>query len=152
MKGTTKAVVAAAVGVVTLMGAVGAYAGVFEHGGNDRRAARFITYKVDSALDEIKATDTQRQQVNQVKDQLLEEGKALKADMKAAHQELMGQWVSPKPDAVRVHQLIDQRADAFRAFAHKVADGVLKVQGLLTVEQRQVLKTEMERHHQCGEE
>jgi protein CpxP len=42
-----------------------------------------------------------------------------------------------------VHALVDARMDAFRAFAHKVADAALEAHRILTPEQRQQVTTEV---------
>src|SRR5579871_5517238 len=107
----TMTIAATAVAGLTLLGAAGAYAGMFERSGGEKRAYRFISMKLDNALDDVKATDAQRTQVNAVKDDLFEQGKALKVGMEGTRGELKTQWLSQTPDRTRVHQIVDQRID-----------------------------------------
>jgi len=147
MKKTTFAVLGGAVGAVTLLTAMAAYAGAFEHGG-EKKAYRFISMRIDNALDDVKATDAQRTQVNAIKDDLFEQGKGLKAGMESSRDELKAQWNAPKADPVKVHQIVDERMDALRAFAHKAADGVIKLHDLFTPEQRNQLAKMHEQMHE----
>jgi protein CpxP len=126
-----------------LTGAVAAYAGAVESPGG-KKAYRFISMKVDNALDDVKATDAQRQQVHQVKDDLLEQALTLKTSMESSREELKTQWLSQNPDRARVHQIVDQRMDVVRDFAHKLADGLLKIHDVLNADQRLQLSKQHE--------
>ncbi|MCI0569191.1 MAG: Spy/CpxP family protein refolding chaperone [Myxococcaceae bacterium] len=108
-------------------------------GGEERhpeRVYQMITWKVDDWLDGLGATDAQRGTVNAVKDDLFREGMKLRDDQKATREAFLAQWSSADPDAARLHGLVDERVDAFRAFAHKAVDGLLRVHAALTPEQR----------------
>jgi periplasmic protein CpxP/Spy len=134
-----------AVAALTALGALAAQAGVFEQG-HEKKAYRFISMRVDNMLDDIQANDSQRQQIHQLKDDLFNEGKALKGNMEGARDELKTQWAAPKADSTRVHQIVDQQLDTARAFAHKMADAALKLHDLLSPEQRaQLAKMHEER-------
>ena len=115
----------------------------------EKHVMRFLSAHVDNMLDDVNATDAQRTQVQQLKQQLFEEGKALHGGMEAAHEELRTQWKAAQPDKARVDQLVDERIDALRGFAHKVTDAALKLHGILTPEQREKLSAmhEEHRHH-----
>jgi periplasmic protein CpxP/Spy len=141
--------VGGAVAAVTLLGAgaVGAAAAVFEHGGppgDAKKAYRFISMKVENMLDDVSATEPQRQQVHDIKDELFEEGKALKLGMEGSRTELRAQWLAPQMDRARVNQLVDERIDALRAFAHKAADGLVRAHDIFTADQRQQLAKQHE--------
>jgi Spy/CpxP family protein refolding chaperone len=118
-------------------------------GGGDRleRLDKMVSWKLDDALDDLDATDAQRKQVEQIKVQLLAEAPKLMADHKKARQELIGEWGSTNPSAERVHAVVDQRMDAFRAVAHKVADAMLQVHALLTPQQRQEINERIAKRH-----
>lgn len=114
------------------------------HGGQDSsRAERFINWKVDDHLDELNATEAQRKRVHELKDGLIADGKKLHEEQRNVRGELVAQWDSATPDANRVHALVDERVDAFRGFAHKVADAVLEVHALFTPEQRKQVSDEL---------
>lgn len=124
------------------------------HGGSaeerSSRAYQFLTWKTDDALKELDATDAQKKEVNAIKDRLFEDGKELFVRNREVKTELFAQWEAAQPDATKVHQLVDERFDALRAFAHKVADGALELHRILTPEQRKEVtdhaKERMERH------
>ena len=150
----TKIAVAAVAGALGLglLGAAGAYAGMngmFERN-HEKKMARFINMRVENMLDDIQANDAQRLQVNQVKDDLFEQGKALHAGMQGAHLEIRKQWLSDRPDANRVNQLVDERIDAVRGFAHKAVDAALKLHDVLTPQQREKLAQMHEEHEAHG--
>jgi Spy/CpxP family protein refolding chaperone len=107
------------------------------------RVKQMISWKVDDRLDELKATDAQKQAIHGLKDSLFEDGKRLFEEQKGARAEMLNQWESPNPDAKAVHALVDARMDAFRAFAHKVADAALEAHRILTPEQRKQVTTEV---------
>ncbi len=80
---------------------------------------------------------------------MISDGKQLLADQKNARATLVGEWDKATPDRAAVHALVDQRLDAFRAFAHKVADAVLEVHATLTPEQRKQVSEDV--HARMGE-
>jgi Spy/CpxP family protein refolding chaperone len=142
MKKTT--IGALAVVGLALFGAVGAYAAAAIEGKGEKKAYRFISAHVENMLDDVNATDAQRSQVNAVKDQLFEQGKALKTGMEGTREELKAQWLAPRMDQGRVDRLVDERIDAFRSFAHQAVAGLVKVHDTLTPEQRLQLSKEHE--------
>lgn len=131
--------------LITAVGAL-AVAGC-GRGGGDRieRMSQVVSWKVDDALDALDATEAQRGQVGQIKDRLLVEAPALAQGGEKARAALLEQWSSPKPDAARVHAIVDERIEAFRAMAHKVADAAIEVHGILTPEQRKQVASRIER-------
>lgn len=125
----------------------------FRHGGpfgggprDPERIKQMISWRMDDRLQELKATDAQKQALNGLKDSLFEDGKRLFADQKEARTQLLTQWDSATPDAQAVHAVVDARLDAFRAFAHKLADAALEAHRILTPEQRQQVTAEVREH------
>lgn len=106
------------------------------------RIKQVITWRLNDKLDDLQATDAQKQAVNGVKDRLFEEGKLMAQEHEAVRQEILTQLESDYPDAQKLHGLVDNRIDAVRAFAHKVVDAALEVHKVLTPEQRKELATE----------
>jgi protein CpxP len=121
--------------------------GFGHHRPSPEKIQKFIAFKVNDTLDDLKATEAQRQEVNAVKDQLFEQAKSLFAGRQDLHEQFAAQWNSEQPDAKQVHALIDQRADELRAFAHSAADSMIKVHGVLTPEQRAQLSKEFAAEH-----
>ena len=112
-----------------------------------KRPYGFLSYRINSMLDEIHATDAQRAQVNAIKDELFNDGMALKQANQNLRKDLVAQWDSDAIDSSKVHALVNNRVEAFRSFANKVADDAIKVHDLLTPEQRTQLKAELEQAH-----
>lgn len=138
---------------MTLAGlaAVIALGGFGRCGGPDRhdpaQMAAFVTDRVDDMLDDLNATDAQRQQVHAIKDRLLAQGMEMHKDAEPLHGEVKAQWESATPDRARLHALVDQRFDAMRAFAHQAVDAGIEVHDILTPEQRAKLEKKVERMH-----
>jgi Spy/CpxP family protein refolding chaperone len=120
------------------------------HGGragwrDPARIEKLATAHIDDALDDLDATDAQRKSVQAVKSRLLSEGMALSVENRKAGKEIVAQWDASSPDAARIHALIDERAEAMRAFAHKAADAAIEVRGTLTPEQRATVSKKVHR-------
>ncbi len=115
-----------------------------------KRAYQFITWRTDDALDRLDATDEQRKQVNALKDRLFGEGKEVFIADRDSRKTLLSEWEAKQPDAARVHRVVDERFDAMRGFAHKIADAALELHRVLTPEQRAEVTTHIkertERH------
>jgi Spy/CpxP family protein refolding chaperone len=107
-----------------------------------------VTAHLDEALDDLDATQAQRDQIHAIKDKLLAKGMALRADHQAVRDEVLAQWKSETPDRAKLHALVDQRIDALRAFAHDAVDAGADVHGILTPDQRAKVTKKIERHLQ----
>lgn len=118
-------------------------AGCHAHRGSPER---FLTNRVEDLLDDVKATDAQRQQILAIKDKLLADGKALHAAHAGGKKQLLAQWESERPDAAAVHALVDAHAADMKRFGDEVADAVLQVHGLLTPEQRAIVTRKLQRY------
>ncbi len=140
MKTRNKLLVAgsAVLAVVLLSGFRGGHFGGPGWGArNPERVKQMITWKLDDRLEALDATEAQKQTFHEMKDRLFEDGTRLFEEQKDARKEMLAQWESPTPDAQRVHALVDARVDAFRAFAHKLADAAIEAHRILTPAQRQ---------------
>jgi Spy/CpxP family protein refolding chaperone len=109
------------------------------------RVDRQVTEHLDDMLDDVKATDAQRKRILAVKDRLLPEAAALAASQQQARKEITEQLSSERPDAARLHALVDRQVDALRALAHKSVDGAVEAHGTLTPEQRAPLVKKLRR-------
>lgn len=112
-----------------------------------KKAEKYLTFRINDALDDIQATPAQRATVMSVKDRLLPEAKAMFETREQHHAAAKELWLAQNPDPKAVHSMVDQRIDEFRALAHKVADGVIEIQRVLTPEQRVQLAQKAEQHH-----
>lgn len=126
----------------------------FRHGGpggwggprDPEFVKQMITSRMEERMAELKVDDSQKQALLGLKDSLFADGQKLFEDNKDSHAKLLAQWDSPTPDAQAVHALVDSRMDAFRAFAHKVADAALEAHRILTPEQRQQVTAKAHEH------
>ncbi|MFL5302937.1 MAG: Spy/CpxP family protein refolding chaperone [Anaeromyxobacteraceae bacterium] len=121
----------------------------FRHGGHGdpARMQQFIDNRLSSMLDEIKATDAQRQQITAIKDKLVADHKALRASHADVKKELLAQWQADKADAAKVHAIVDDRANGMKSFADEVADALIQVHDILTPDQRAQVATKVQSHH-----
>ena len=113
---------------------------------NPKAAHDFISRKLDRMMDDIKATDAQRTQINQLKEKLFSEGMDLRKSGHDLRRELLAGWDAPQINADDLHARLDQQIEAVRAFAHDAANASIQVHDLLTPEQRAQLKQEMGKH------
>jgi len=101
-----------------LLAAIALLAGFVVQGPmHSKRAYGFVNYRINSLLDEIKASDSQRAQVNAIKDELFNDGLALKQANRNLRKDLVAQWDSDVVDSAKIHTLVNDRVEAFRAFA-----------------------------------
>jgi len=116
------------------------------HHPDPARIDKMVQARLDDALDDVKATDEQRDRIRAVKDRLLADGQALRGDRRADAREMVSQWDAAQPDAQRLHALVDQRIDAMRRFAHQAVDAGVEIHGILTPEQRSQVSKKLHRH------
>jgi Spy/CpxP family protein refolding chaperone len=136
---------------VASLAIVGLLAGFAQHQmRNPKRQYEFISVKVNKLLDEIKATDAQRAQVNQMKDELWQQGQGMHQTHRQLMEELLSQWGADQVDAAKVHALVNEKIDGLRAFADKAVDDSIQLHDLLTPEQRAKLQEEIQKHHHHG--
>lgn len=116
------------------------------HGRDPAAVAAFVSDRVDDALDDLDATPDQRERIHAVKGRMLAEAGKLRATRGEAHREIVAQWDAEKPDAARLHALVDAKMDEMRALAHQAVDAGIEVHDVLTPEQRAKLSRKMHRH------
>ncbi len=110
------------------------------------KVKRIADAKLENTLDDLDATDAQRKIIGAVQSRLLAEGTPLFTSNGDVKKVLFEQWKAERPDPTKVHAVVDERFDAFRAFAHKVVDAAVEVHATLTTEQRQELSERFVRH------
>ena len=143
----TLTLLAAAGGMLLAAGlAAGCHRGPGGHPRDPAAVAKFVTGRVDAALDDVDATPGQREKIHAIEDRLLAEGQKLHADREKLHPELLAMWKGDAVDRARLHALVDERIDALRAFAHAAADGAADAHDALTPAQRERLAKRFEGH------
>lgn len=132
---------------------VGAYRshGGFRGHGAGALMRKFIDFAVNEKLDEVGASEAQKQKVREIKDRLVKEAHALRDDRKAFRDELLSILEQDNPDAAQLKAAVRQRTEAFGRLAEDAADAVIELHGVFTPEQRKKLLAEarehMARHH-----
>jgi Spy/CpxP family protein refolding chaperone len=111
-----------------------------------------INRKVDRLMDDIKATDAQRAQINQLKEKLFSEGMDLRKNQRALRHDLLANWDAPQVNADEVHAQVDKQVEAYRTFAHDAANASIQLHDILTPEQRGQLKQELSNHRGMHED
>jgi periplasmic protein CpxP/Spy len=114
--------------------------------GDPAHMEKFINNRLADMLDDLHATDAQRQQITAIKDKLVADHKALRASHADTKKELLAQWQADKPDAAKVHAIVSEKASGMTGFANEVADALVQVHGILTPDQRAQLTKKLERH------
>jgi periplasmic protein CpxP/Spy len=119
----------------------------FGFGHDPAKVAKFVTWKVNDTLDDLKATDVQRAKVLAVKDRLLSEGINMHQQHDTVHAEIERQWKADRMDVQQLRNLADQRMTEMRGFVYQSIDGLAEVHDALTPTQREQLLQEVEKMH-----
>lgn len=125
---------------VAVLGATGCGGGA-----RAERMEKMIALRVEDALDELDATQAQRERVQAMTKDSIATAKPLVEEARTARAALLTEWKSERPDANRVHQLVDAQLDSLRTFTHAMVDKGLELHRLLTPEQRAEVTTRLER-------
>jgi Spy/CpxP family protein refolding chaperone len=136
------AVLALATGGVGVfgLGAWGAHAqGRFRGHRDPVMMRKFIDFAVNEKLDEIGASDPQKQKVREIKDRLMKDGRALHESHAALRDKVLALLAQDNPDPAQLKALIRERTDAVSRFGDEAADAIVEIHATLTPEQRQKL-------------
>jgi Spy/CpxP family protein refolding chaperone len=142
-----KTILLAVAGVLAVAAAIGCASARGHHGHDPAKVAKFITWKVNDVLDDLKASDSQRTKVLAVKDRLLTAGLQLHAQQESAHDELERQWRSDQVNVEELRKLADQRLAALRGFVYQGIDALAEVHATLTPAQRTKLADDLKKMH-----
>jgi Spy/CpxP family protein refolding chaperone len=146
MKKITLAAIGGALVAATALALTAFGGGHFRHGPREpAEVAAFVTDRVDDALDDLDATPAQRAQVNAVKERMLASALAHRETRLETREALLAEWKAEKPDAARLHALVDRRAAELTALAHQAVDAAVEVHDVLTPEQRAKVTRKVER-------
>ena len=73
------------------------------------RIKQMITWRLDDKLEDLQATDAQKQAVHGVADRLFEEGKLMAQEHEGVRVEVLTQLESDYPDSQKLHSIVDTR-------------------------------------------
>ncbi|MEW6434490.1 MAG: Spy/CpxP family protein refolding chaperone [Myxococcota bacterium] len=138
----TKLILSSVVGMALAMGASGCGRGA------DRleRASQQISWKVADAMEDLDATPQQTERAQALAQGLVADAKPVVKQGLEAREALVDEWKSARPDAAKVHALVDAQVDAVRGLVHRAADAAIELHGLLTPAQRDEVTQRLERH------
>lgn len=120
--------------------------GCFRGHGSHAMMEKFVDFTLNEKLDEIRASDVQKQKIREIKDRLVREGKALHDDRDSFRQQIVTLLAQDEPDAEKVRNLVQQRTEAFTRFADDATGAVLELHGVLTPDQRKQLLADLREH------
>ena len=124
------------------------------HGGMHEGAMGMMPFgrHIDRLLDDVKATDAQRQQIKQITDKARSDVMALHEQGKGLHERAAALWTAPKIDAAEAEKVRQQMLAQHDQVSKRMMQAMLDVGNVLTPEQRakaaQLMK---ERHGHMGE-
>src|SRR5262245_5788779 len=78
------------------------------------RAYRYVSYRVDSVLDDLEATEQQRAEVHGVKDRVYDDIKAFGEHTKKSGRSAFAELKKDSPDKKKLHAMVDERMDEMR--------------------------------------
>jgi periplasmic protein CpxP/Spy len=129
---------------------VGAWT-AYAHGGfrghrDPAMVHKFVDFAVNEKLDEIGATDAQRQKVKEIKDRLIEGAHSLHESKAELRGDLLKLLEQENPDPAQVKAVVRQRTQAFTRFVDEAADAVVELHAVFTPEQRTQLLADLREH------
>lgn len=107
------------------------------------RAQSYAHDRLSDKLDDLEATDAQRARITELERALFSDARPLVLSNRQTKLELVSELRGDTVDAAKLHQLVDARAAAYTALAHKMVDAAVEVHGLLTPQQRAQLNAEL---------
>ena len=105
----------------------------------DRKAQKgykLVSWRLEGYLDELRATDPQRERIHAVKDRLFDDYLRLREKSKHVPKLALDEWDSDAIDADRLHAVVDAQMDQMRQALHGVVDAIVETHGTLTRDQR----------------
>jgi Spy/CpxP family protein refolding chaperone len=100
---------------------------------------KFVDFAVNEKLDEIGATEAQKQKVREVKERLMKDGRALHESRTDLREKVLALLAQDNPDPAQLKALIRERTAALSRFGDEAADALVEIHATLTPEQRQKL-------------
>lgn len=111
--------------------------------GGSERGYKFVSWRIDSKLDDLNATEEQKAKINAIKDRIFVDVKAAVAEHKATKGQALAQFESGNPDSNALKNMVDARLATAKIVAYKVVDALVEANAVLTPEQRKELTGEL---------
>jgi hypothetical protein len=98
-----------------------------------------VSWKLERLLQRIEATPSQRAEFLAAKDWIFDELQLMREEHRASRQEVLAELSTDQPDAVWLHQRLDEQCARRQQLAHDLLDTVLDLHAQLRPEQRDQL-------------
>jgi Spy/CpxP family protein refolding chaperone len=134
------------------LGLIGATVGLaaWGHGPGGCHSGKFMQRMMDAhveeALDDLKATPEQRQQVNQLKVGLMADFQAMHESRKTLMTSLAQQFTSDRLDAATLDSAADPLIKSHDKLRQDLRDAVVQIHDVLTPAQRQQVASKIQEH------
>ena len=112
------------------------------------KVRKYVLWKVNDRLDDIDATDYQRQAVVGATEKIMADMRSMKekGESKSKKLQIISELERGVPKAEEYHRLLDEKIDSFRDFAHRTLDEALKAFMTLDNSQRKELLEDVREH------
>ena len=125
--------------VSVLIAGVAGLAGCRRHS-HEHKAAFMVDY-ISESLD---LTENQKEQLNQIKDEVLEKGRQMHANKESMHEELIVQLRSEEIDKVRMMEMIAEHRAQMDEIIDLLVNRLAEFHKTLTLEQKEKLIAKLE--------
>ena len=102
--------------------------------------------QIEELLDDIEATQEQRQSISATLDPLLERAQDFKGTRKSIRNAYQTEWSSSIMDPVKVNGLLDAELEKLGPFLHDLTDAITAVHTVLTPNQREIVAKHIGQH------
>lgn len=119
--------------------------------GNTKGFAIFMEKSVAHVLSSINVTDEQREQIDRLTGELVEDAKQVRSGHEADRDNIVACLLLDKPNSDWLHGKVDEKAKAWTEFSHRSVDRLIEISAVLSPEQRQELKERFASAHGAGE-
>ena len=148
MKKNVKISIVSATAIALLAGVAVTACGGPRHGRFDlERADKMVSWKLDDVMDELEATDVQREQLVAIKDRVFVRLAEEREAHKGMQPEFLLELAKDQPDPDKLHKLVDDKLEQLRPKLHEAVDVALEVHAVLTPEQRDKIEQRVKEHH-----
>lgn len=135
--------VTAILGVVAMVGALGACKRCGSHGGLSGKIKEHVT----ASLDKVGATGGQKASINSEVDQIVADGKAIHDGNQGLKNKVVACLLLDTPNSAWLHATVDEKAKELTGFAHRTVDRLIRISAVLTPAQRAELQKRYESAH-----
>lgn len=117
-----------------------------------QEASKLVVDRLDDGLDWLDATSEQKSKIFGIARGLVADFFEMKKSHEEHHDAVMAELKKNKPDRQLLHEIVDEKFDTGRLFAHKAVDKVVDAYLVLDADQQAKLLAKIEKHHKrCAE-